>query len=467
MLGRRWGDRHVRRAAGASTSAHRTTARTRTICAVVNTIRWRSTSTLGADDHCLTSQPAVAMNLPKTLLATAALALAAPRQRARSCRRGAAPVTVSRPPRAAVLFAGGRPTPSPSTAPGSFPGVLRCARRRLRSGAPWSRARAAFDTTYGAFAGRWPLRRLQRLRPRARRASSRPDDRWRTSLHGPQDRRRPRGRGAWRSGLRHVRRRRPATSTSCVRRAHRPTQRLSARGSIRSVAVATNARGDVLAAWDRHGTIEYRTGTRALSGSRRQGSVTDAAMHLSVSLVDDRRAVVAWVDQRVNEGGTGTRAPIVGHGAHRVEGLLRRRRQLETYPDLTIVAGVGVQTAYTAAGRGIVAWTGRTAVRAAFVNGRVDRHAAGPRADRADERDTTTASPTSPCAARTAVVVIELRHQDLRRPARRRELRSGRGGIGARPVSAPPVGGLRRRARAIVAWRDPASGVEVVPARRS
>ena len=35
-----------------------------------------------------------------------------------------------------------------------------------------------------------------------------------------------------------------------MRTGHR-TQKLSARGHIRSVAVATNARGDVLAAWDR------------------------------------------------------------------------------------------------------------------------------------------------------------------------------------------------------------------------
>jgi hypothetical protein len=63
-----------------------------------------------------------------------------------------------------------------------------------------------------------------------------------------------------------------------------PTQRLStARGAIRSVAVAVNGNGDVLAAWDRSGHLEARLW---FASSRRLGPVqqlgtTDVASHLT------------------------------------------------------------------------------------------------------------------------------------------------------------------------------------------
>ena len=84
-------------------------------------------------------------------------------------------------------------------------------------------------------------------------------------------------------------------------------------------------------------------------------------MHLSASLGGDRRAVVAWVDQPVNEGGTNTKARIVAVTRTASHGF-GTPKVLETYPDLRVVSGVGVKTAFTAGGRGVIAWTGATAV---------------------------------------------------------------------------------------------------------
>ncbi len=43
--------------------------------------------------------------------------------------------------------------------------------------------------------------------------------------------------------------------------------------------------------------------------------------------------------------------------------------QLEAFPDTTIPGGTVIKAAYTSDGRGLIAWSGRTAVRAALVNG--------------------------------------------------------------------------------------------------
>lgn len=150
------------------------------------------------------------------------------------------------------------------------------------------------------------------------------------------------------------------------------TERISGKGHIRSVGVAVNASGDVLAAWDRSGTIESRM---YFGRSKHWGAVTDlgevtAALHISVALGADRRAVVAWVDQPVNEGGTDQPATISAAARTATRGFLAPAKQLDVYPDLTIAGGTGVRAAYTSDGRGIVAWSGRTAVRAALVNGR-------------------------------------------------------------------------------------------------
>jgi hypothetical protein len=151
------------------------------------------------------------------------------------------------------------------------------------------------------------------------------------------------------------------------------TQRVSSkRASIRSVSVAMNASGDVLTAWDLHGTIQARLW---YGSSKRFGPIQDlakvnAAMHLSVALGADRRAVVSWVDQRVSEGNTGQKATVWATARTASAGFSSKPTQLETYPDTAIPGGAVIRAAYTSDGRGIVAWSGRTAVRAALISGR-------------------------------------------------------------------------------------------------
>jgi hypothetical protein len=82
-------------------------------------------------------------------------------------------------------------------------------------------------------------------------------------------------------------------------------------------AVAVDARGDVLVVWERplHGS----TGTRGIYarertapgrlGSTRRLGTSEPAPKISAALGDGRRAVVAWVSQRVSEGTPGTRRP--------------------------------------------------------------------------------------------------------------------------------------------------------------
>ncbi|MDA0166638.1 hypothetical protein OM076_40630 [Solirubrobacter ginsenosidimutans] len=151
------------------------------------------------------------------------------------------------------------------------------------------------------------------------------------------------------------------------------TQRVSdKRASIRSVAVAMNASGDVLTAWDLHGTVQARFwyGSSKRFGPIQNLGKVNAAMHLSVALGNDRRATVAWVDQRVSEGNTGQNATVWATSRSASRGFLLPAKQLEAYPDTTIPGGTVIQAAYTSTGRGIIAWSGRNAVRAALVNGR-------------------------------------------------------------------------------------------------
>ncbi|HEY6886546.1 MAG TPA: hypothetical protein VI300_02165 [Solirubrobacter sp.] len=151
------------------------------------------------------------------------------------------------------------------------------------------------------------------------------------------------------------------------------TQRVSdQRASIRSVAVAMNASGDVLTAWDLHGTVQARLwyGSSNHFGPIQNLGKVNAAMHLAVALGNDRRATVAWVDQRVSEGNTGQNATVWATSRSASRGFLEPAKQLEAYPDTTIPGGTVIQAAYTSTGRGIIAWSGRNAVRAAFVNGR-------------------------------------------------------------------------------------------------
>ena len=120
-----------------------------------------------------------------------------------------------------------------------------------------------------------------------------------------------------------------------------PTQRLSRRGAIRSVAVATNDAGDALVAWDRDGTIESRlwiARSQRLTAVQALGE-TRAAMHLAVALGADRRATVAWVDQPVGEDGSGTNARVMATARSGSRGFLLPAKPLEVFPDPIIPGG--------------------------------------------------------------------------------------------------------------------------------
>jgi len=150
-----------------------------------------------------------------------------------------------------------------------------------------------------------------------------------------------------------------------------PTLRLSARGGIHSVAVAVNQAGDVLAAWDRGGKLEARfwiNSSKHLTPVQELGTADDAS-HLSVALGEGRRAIVAWVDQRVNEGGTaGGKVMATARSSSRG---FTAPKQLDTYGANQIAGGIGIKAAYTGEGTGVIAFSGDTAVRAARVDGRV------------------------------------------------------------------------------------------------
>lgn len=226
-----------------------------------------------------------------------------------------------------------------------------------------------FDTTYGAFAG--GDRALYVGSNGEQRVlvgqASGPDGQWRTSLRGPKT---GGARAAAAPGaavfstfgagsIGNVYLVRQTGSTLG------PTQKLSGRGHIRSVAVASNAGGDILVAWDRSGTIEARywyASSKRLSAVKALGK-TDAALKLSVALGDDRRAVVGWIDQRVSEGEAAhgsawatARTATKGFGAP---------KQLDTYGNNNIAGGVGVETAPN-----MVIFSGSNAIKASLVNGR-------------------------------------------------------------------------------------------------
>ncbi len=154
-----------------------------------------------------------------------------------------------------------------------------------------------------------------------------------------------------------------------------PTLRLSKRGEIRSVAVASNKAGDVLVAWDRDGTIESRmwSGRSDRLTKVKELGDTEAAMHLTVALRLDRRAIVAWVDQRVGEDGSSMNARVMATARSVNRGFLLPARPLEVFPDSIIPGGRVIEAAYMSTGRGIIAWSGRNAVRAAFVDSRLVR----------------------------------------------------------------------------------------------
>jgi len=146
-------------------------------------------------------------------------------------------------------------------------------------------------------------------------------------------------------------------------------------------AVAVNARGDVLVVWER--PLQGSTGTRGLYarertaggrlGSTRRLGTSAPAPKISAALGDGRRAVVAWVSQRVSEGDAGSPAMIRAAIAAPDE-RFGGEQTLEVV-DVTgtgrYVGQAGVQASISAHQRPLIAWTGfqndRFVVRAAEV----------------------------------------------------------------------------------------------------
>lgn len=305
------------------------------------------------------------MNLPRILVAAAVLAMPGAAQAAEPW---SAPVSVSGEATAAphVLFAGGAGTVAFNGPGASFARpVLRAPLDGSAQAVEWPGAKG-FDTTYGAFAG--GERALYVGSNGEQRVlvgqTAGPDGQWRTSLRGPKT---GGARAAAAPGAAVFGTFGPGY-VYLVRQTGQtlgPTQKLSGRGSIRSVAVASNAGGDILAVWDRAGKIEarywYASGER-LSAVKELGT-TDAALKLSVSLGDDRRAVVGWIDQRINEGGAAKGSAWAT--ARTATRGFRAPKQLDTYGVDQIAGGVGVKTAPN-----MVVFSGSTGIRASLVNGR-------------------------------------------------------------------------------------------------
>ncbi|MDA0173848.1 hypothetical protein OJ998_32400 [Solirubrobacter taibaiensis] len=305
------------------------------------------------------------MKFPRILIATAALAFPAA---AHAAPPWSAPVSVSSQATAAphVLFAGGAGTVAFNGTGATFARpVLRAPLDGSAQATEWPGA-AGFDTTYGAFAG--GERALYVGSNGEQRVlvgqAAGPDNQWRTSLRGPKTggARAAAAPGAavfgtFDPGYVYLVRQEGQTLG--------PTQKLSGRGSIRSVAVASNAGGDILAVWDRAGKIEARywyASSERLSDVKELGT-TDAALKLSVSLGDDRRAVVGWIDQRISEG-EAAKGSAWATARTATRGF-RAPKQLDTYGNNNIAGGVGVKTAPN-----MVVFSGSDAIKAALVNGR-------------------------------------------------------------------------------------------------
>ncbi len=311
------------------------------------------------------------MHLPKILIATAAAALATPGV-AQAAPPWSTPIAVSGEATAAphVLFAGGAGTVAFNGSGATFARpVLRAPLDGSAQATEWAGAKG-FDTTYGAFAG--GERALYVGSDGNQRVlvgqAAGPGNQWRTSLRGPKT---GGARAAAAPGAAVFGTFSPGY-VYLVRQTGQtlgPTQKLSGRGSIRSVAVASNAGGDILAVWDRAGTIEARywyASSERLSAVKALGK-TDAALKLSVSLGDDRRAVVGWIDQRISEG-EAAKGSAWATARTATKGFAAPK-QLDTYGNDVIAGGVGVETGF-AGERGIVAFSGSTAIKASLVSGR-------------------------------------------------------------------------------------------------
>ena len=246
--------------------------------------------------------------------------------------KGAAPVVLS----TVVAFNG----------PGSIPGAPLM--RSVYGGAPtvWDDGHGAFDSTFGAFGSN---RLYIGTKGRRVEVARRHGENWTFSLVGP------------RTGGARVAAADGAVAFSTFERGDvgrvyyvrgaGKTHRLSARGHIRSVAIATDPAGDTLVAWDLKGEIQAVLVRAGKAGPVKTLGKVTAAMDLSAAVKDARHALVAWVDQ----GTTARVQESVDFG---------KPQTLETFPDATHPSGEGVATAYTRSGTPILAWSGRNAVRA-------------------------------------------------------------------------------------------------------
>lgn len=144
-------------------------------------------------------------------------------------------------------------------------------------------------------------------------------------------------------------------------------------------AVAVNARGDMLIAWQANGGVfaRIRTAGGTLYATERLGNPGQPVRAISAVLTSDRAAAVAWEAQTVSEGTPGSPATVDatfkdGGASHHFHSSQR----LATVPALSTGHYVGarpVKVVLSADGRITAAWTGyrngRFVVRAADLSG--------------------------------------------------------------------------------------------------
>src|SRR4051794_673344 len=330
------------------------------------------------------------MFLPKLLMAAAVVAATIPVASADAAAPWSDPVTVAGSTQAnapQVLFTRTRGGAIAFNGPGSIPGapLLRSlwGDSGPQAAGSWPDAPSDFDSGFSAWAAG---DRIMYVGPSGRRVkvgiATGPQAGWTTTLRGPDTGgARVAAAAATHAGTAGV----FATFEGggghvyLVRQlgthAASSTQRVSGsqKASIRSVAVAMNAGGDVLVAWDLHGEIQARLwyGSSERFGPIQNLAKVTGALHIAVALGNDRRATVAWVDQLVSEGNTGQKATVWATSRSAARGFLLPAKQLEAFPDTAIPGGSVIEAAYTTDNRGIIAWSGRNAVRAAFVHNRV------------------------------------------------------------------------------------------------
>jgi hypothetical protein len=148
-------------------------------------------------------------------------------------------------------------------------------------------------------------------------------------------------------------------------------------------AVAIDPRGDVLAVWER--PLRGTTGVRGVYarlrtaggrlGATQQLGTSVPIPAISAALGPGRRAVVAWKGQSVSEGDATTPATVQAAVAapDRRFGAAQRLEVVNVTGTGRYVGQAGVDTAFAADGRALVAWTGYArghfVVRAARVSG--------------------------------------------------------------------------------------------------